>query len=581
MNEHRYRWRNRQLREHVSVVDGQIAPTILLKNATYLNVYLKRWMQANIWIFQDRVVYVGDALPNRISDTTQVKDCNGQWLVPGYIEPHAHPFQLYNPHRLAQYASKTGTTTLINDNLMLLFLLDKKKAFSLLDKMNDLPVSLYWWARFDSQSALQDDESFIYQADVLSWLNHDAVLQGGELTSWPSVLKDDDRILHWMQEAKRLNKPVEGHFPGASETTLTKMKLLGTSGDHEAMTGKEAYTRLSLGYNVALRYSSIRPDLEKMLEELKAYDLQSFDNIMMTTDGSTPSFYESGIMNQCLDIALKKGVPEIEAYRMVSYNAACYFGMEDRLGSIGPGRVAHINFLESKNNPNPVSVLAKGKWMKRNGITCNDDMPFDWEASGVSPLEINWNLTEQDLQFSMPVGLEMLNDVILKPYTIGHDVTHEELEGTHNEAFLALMDRKGHWKITTLLKGYTHTLGGLVSSYSNTGDIILLGKNKKDMKIAFNRMKVIGGGIVIAHKGKVIFELPLKLSGIMSDEKMETLIPKEKEFNQIVKAHGFKYDDPVYTLLFLSSVHLPFVRITPKGIIDVKKKEVLFPAIMR
>ena len=37
---------------------------------------------------------------------------------------------------------------------------------------------------------------------------------------------------------------VEGHFPGASETTLAKLKLLGTDCDHEAMTGQEVFTVL-------------------------------------------------------------------------------------------------------------------------------------------------------------------------------------------------------------------------------------------------------------------------------------------------------------------------------------------------
>ncbi len=51
-------------------------------------------------------------------------------------------------------------------------------------------------------------------------------------------------MLHWVQETKRLHKKVEGHFPGASETTLAKLKLLGTDCDHEAMTGQEAFARL-------------------------------------------------------------------------------------------------------------------------------------------------------------------------------------------------------------------------------------------------------------------------------------------------------------------------------------------------
>lgn len=45
MQEHLYRWRNKQLREHVAIIDGKISPTIVLKNATFLNVYIKSGKQ--------------------------------------------------------------------------------------------------------------------------------------------------------------------------------------------------------------------------------------------------------------------------------------------------------------------------------------------------------------------------------------------------------------------------------------------------------------------------------------------------------------------------------------------------------
>ena len=48
MLEQRYRWKNKQLREQVSVIDGKKAPTILLKNARYLNQTFRKWMTANM-----------------------------------------------------------------------------------------------------------------------------------------------------------------------------------------------------------------------------------------------------------------------------------------------------------------------------------------------------------------------------------------------------------------------------------------------------------------------------------------------------------------------------------------------------
>src|SRR5690625_206225 len=135
-------WRNRELREHVAVLDGKLKPTIILKNGTYLNIFTKQWLKAHIWIYKDRIVYIGDQLPDDDSGV-EIEDCSGKFLVPGYIEPHAHPFQLYNPVELAHHAAKTGTTTLVNDTVMWFFLMNRKKAFTTLSKINELPMSMY------------------------------------------------------------------------------------------------------------------------------------------------------------------------------------------------------------------------------------------------------------------------------------------------------------------------------------------------------------------------------------------------------------------------------------------------------
>src|SRR5699024_998660 len=216
-------WRNRELREHVAVVENKIAPTIVFENCTYLNVYTKKWMQGNVWIYKDRIVYVGDRMPEK-TNGTEIMECTGQYIVPGYIEPHSHPFQIYNPEEFARHVAKFGTTTLINDNLRLLSLLDKNQAFSLIQDFHNLPMSMYWWGRYDAQSMLRDNEENFNTKDILSWINHPSVIQGGELTSWPQLLAGDDRLLYWIQETKKLRKRVEGHFPGASKDTLARLK---------------------------------------------------------------------------------------------------------------------------------------------------------------------------------------------------------------------------------------------------------------------------------------------------------------------------------------------------------------------
>ncbi|HDR7664839.1 adenosine deaminase [Bacillus wiedmannii] len=574
MGENQFRWSNTQLREHVEVIDGTRSPHILLKNATYLNSYMREWVQANIWIYDDRIVYVGEKLPAQLHEC-EVIDCDGKYVVPSYIEPHAHPYQLYNPETLANHAMQFGTTTFINDNLTLFFTLQREEAFRLLDEFEKIPASMYWWCRFDGQTELQNGESLFNREEIIEWLKHKAVLQGGELTAWPKLLHGDDEMLHWVQETKRLHKKVEGHFPGASETTLAKLKLLGTDCDHEAMTGQEAFARLMQGYTVSLRNSSIRPDLEVLLKELLELGVKQFDRFILTTDGSHPSFYENGMTNVMIATAIKQGVPIIDAYHMASYNIARYYNMEHIHGSIVTGRIANINILESKENPVPISVIAKGKWVKLDGINKNESLQIDWSKFKVTPLLLNWSIEKEDMIFSQKVGIQLLNNVITKPYTTEIDLNRDELSLDHDECFLMMIARDGTWRVNTVVKGFAKELGGLASSYSGTGDIILIGKNKEDMRTAFHRVKELGGGMVIAEKNEVLHEIALPLLGIMSNLKMNKLIQEEKQLVKLLKERGYAYDDPAFTILFFSATHLPFIRVTPIGLYDVKSSKVI------
>lgn len=578
--EQRYRWKNKQLRNHAAVLDGTLSPTILLKNATYLNQVFRKWMTANIWIYKDRIVYVGENLPDHIGQC-EIIDCSGMKLVPGYIEHHAHPFQLYNPHSFATYASQTGTTTLINDNMVLALQLEKKKAFSFLCEMNDHPVSMYWWSRFDAQTEIQHEDDVFSNSNVRSWLEHDNVVQGGELTCWPRLLDGDDMILHWMQETKRLHKKIEGHFPGASEKTLSKMMLFGADCDHESMSGEDVRKRLMQGYMVSLRHSSIRPDLPKLLDEIHELDLAVYDRFIMTTDGASSAFYENGMMDKLITIAIQKGVPIIDAYNMATINVARYYNFEHLHGNIATGRVANINFLSDEREPTPVSVLAKGQWVKRDGKLDDVASEIDWSEFGLEPLVLDWDLELDDMQFSMPFGIKMENAVITKPYSISIDVSADELPASHDECFFMLVDKNGKWRINTILKGFATGLQGLASSFSNTGDIILIGKSKHDMIAAFNRMKELGGGIVASENGVPVKEIPLRLHGIMSSHPVKQLMVEEKELLGYLREKGYSFADPIYSLLFFSSTHLPYIRITQSGIFDVMKKTVLFPTIMR
>lgn len=571
-------WRNTEIRKQLKIVSKELSPDLVLTNATYLHGIFKKWMNGNIWIDGDRIVYAGQDMP-KIDDSTEVVDVSGKWIVPGYIEPHVHPYQLYNPQQFADYAAQGGTTGFISDNLPLFLSLENEKAFTLLDRMAELPFTFYWWTRFDSQTELVGEDQKFTSKAVGEWLERPDVILGGELTGWPKLLAGDDQMLYWIQKAKISLKKIEGHFPGASEKTLARMKLLGADGDHEAMTVDEVEMRLLHGYGVTLRHSSIRPDLPQLLSGIVERELNVFDKLMMTTDGSTPVFHKDGVMDLCIQIALDAGVPPIDAYMMASYNVARYYNLTSLHGLIATGRYANLNILDSIDNPVPSGVISKGVWLKHNGQKVRSLDDVDWSV--LPELDLDFELTDDDFQFSMPFGVEMVNDVITKPYSVSVDTNVERLSKEHGESFLMLIDRNGKWRVNTLIKGFATEVDGFASSYTNTGDIVLIGKSRQDMWQAFERVKRLKGGIVLIEDGEIVCELPLPIGGIMSDLPMEPLMEQETALKSALKERGYEHGDAVYTLLFLMATHLPYVRITQKGIYDVMNKTILFPAFMR
>ncbi|ANU26079.1 adenine deaminase C-terminal domain-containing protein [Planococcus versutus] len=571
-------WKNKEIRNQLKIVTKEIAPDLVLTNTTYLHGIFKKWVTGNIWIANDRIVYAGKDMP-KIEAATEIADMTGKFVVPGYIEPHVHPTQLYNPQSFADYAAQGGTTMFLSDNLTFFLSLENKKAFSLLDELAKLPFSFYWWTRFDSQTELNNEDQLFTSTSVGEWLDRQDVLLGGELTGWPKLMAGDDQMLYWIQKAKMGLKKIEGHFPGASEKTLARMRLLGADGDHEAMTVDEVEMRLLHGYGVTLRHSSIRPDLPMLLKGIVERELNVFDKLMMTTDGSTPAFHSDGVMDWCIQMAIDAGVPAIDAYMMASYNVARYYNVTSLHGLIATGRYANLNILDAVENPVPSGVISKGTWLKKDGKKVRSLPNVDWSV--MPGLDIDYELTEDDFQFSMPFGIEMINDVITKPYTVSVDTHDANLSKSHDESFLILIDKKGEWRVNTIIKGFASGLDGFASSYTSTGDIILIGKNRGDMKRAFNEIKRLKGGIVVVQNDEILHSLPLPYGGVMSDLPMEQLIEQEQVLKTALAERGYKHGDAVYTLLFLQATHLPYVRVTQKGIYDVMNKKILFPAFMR
>lgn len=562
---------------------GEVNCDLYIKGGTIINVYTGELLPASVAIKGKHIAYVGER-ETMVGDQTRLIDATGMYLCPGYIEPHAHPFQIYNPVTLINKVMTLGTTTLVCDNLFFFMSMDEKQLLNLWHELAQLPVKVLWSVRLDPQTFSRQRMERFNPRRIETLLDSVLARQVGELTDWPSLLTGDKQMLDNILTARRLGKRVEGHAPGASVQTLNALAAGGVSGCHESITGEEVLNRLRVGMYATLRHSSLRPDLPGLLKDLLHYGVD-FRRIMLTTDGVTPPSIKHGFTDYLVRLAIDAGVPAVEAYRMVTINPATYYGMDDEVGGIAPGRLADILFLEDPRNPTPVQVIAEGVEVFKQGRKPLVIPEIDWEKYGITriavfPREIKpGDLTPPAMEGTFPV-MRLVNPVITRRQDRQLPVKNNFIDLTEEPGLLyaTMLNREGGWVCNGVLDGFADKLDGLACSNTITGDILTLGRNPQEMKRAMQRMFDLGGGLVITENGGILYELPLPLSGIMSNAPVDELTVECAELYKLLEERGHVHYDLIYTLLFLSATHLPEIRLSPGGILSVKDKKILIPS---
>ncbi|WP_134699693.1 adenine deaminase C-terminal domain-containing protein [Ammoniphilus sp. YIM 78166] len=561
----------------IDVSRGVLPATTWIRNGKVLNVYTGEVEEVDIVLFQDRIAYVGKKPPMTDADTI-VMDASGYTLVPGYIEPHAHPFQLANIESFSAFSLSLGTTTMVNDNLIYYLNMGAEEFQYLLDYCSRLPIKNYWWARLDPQSTQPEMVAKFTTERLIELLGQESVLQAGELTSWTQLIEGDPAMISGITEARNQGKRIEGHNPGASSETLNVMAALGVTACHESIKGEEVMRRLRLGMYATLRHSSIRPDIPHLVRELResGFNFEAASRLLMTTDGSMPPFHQHGCVDYLIQLAIENGVPAPVAYRMATLNPAVYYGLDQEIGGIAPGRLADILFLKDLHQPKPVKVIAEGRLVAEEGQLLESLPPVDWEKLRFLPMDKKWRMKKEWLdeidKESLPI-LELLNAVIIR-----HQEGHPDGVNQADLCYAVLIDQDGKWMTTGLLKGFAHRLDAFAATITASQDMLVIGQCKDSMTQAVNELLDRGGGILLKENRENLFQLDLPLGGKMSRLNMEELIEETIQLVHLLRERGHRHIDPFYTMFFLSATHLPDLRLTAQGVFSIKNNKVIYPS---
>jgi adenine deaminase len=548
----------------IAVARGSVPADRLITGARVVNVYTGEVLEANVAVAGVRIAWVGQGpRPAR-----EVLDATGLYLAPGWIEPHGHPWLLYNPVSMIEGILPGGTTMVFNDDLFFYLQAGPDGFLRMLDALSGLPVRYRWLVRLLSQSQWDGEPDCFALDKIRLLLERPEVAGTAEMTRWPEVMRGNACVLEGIAYARGLGKRADGHTAGASYEKLNAVVAGGISACHEAITRQEVMDRLRLGLWTILRHSSLRPDLPELAHAITGLGADT-RWLMLTVDGPAPGFIANGgFIDEALRRAVKAGVPPVTAIQMATINPATYYHLDQEVGGIAPGRLADLVFLPDLESFRPVRVIANGVDVFHGGKLSIELPEVDWQALGMHPRFVSCAYEWWKPGDKLPV-IEFASNVI----TRAGGFRAWEPDGAVPEGLVlaVLMDREGGWASRAWLRGFAPALDALATTYNTTTHILAIGRDLQAMRKAFEAVVQCGGGIATGNG----WEFGLPIAGMMSRLPFAQTVNAQCELEQRVRAAGFAFGDILYALLFLTCDFLPGWRLTPRGVLDVKSGEIV------
>lgn len=572
-----------EIQEILAVAGGKGAADLYIEGGSLVNVYTGEIYPANVAVFQGKIAYVGNSR-KMVGPHTEIINASGCYLCPGFIEVHTHPWMVYTPANMVEVNLTLGTTTFVCDNLFFYVSLGADGFIKMIKDLEKLPARLYWVARIMHQSPDPDEAELFSISNLDKVFNDPRVIKVGEITRWPLLVGGKESVIRRISLAEERGLGFEGHAAGCSYERLNAVAAAGMESCHEAITAEDVVHRLRLGLWTILRHSSLRPDLPELLRAVTEYKVQT-GRLLFTTDGSVPGFLtREGWIEGMVRKAVEAGLEPVTAIQIATINAATYLGLDRQIGAIAPGMYADILLLPDLQNFKPHMVIAGGNVMSVDGKINVPISEPDWISLGLKTKLPPRELVSDPNLFSIPAAnstvfpvIEVISAAITRLKETPLESRDGFLEPKEDMLYCALVDRRGKWLVNGFIDGIGH-MEALATTFSSSGDLLVLGRSRSAMAAAATEVVDMGGGFALVDGNNNLFKMPLVYGGAMSAEPFEVSLEKVYELEKRVRECGYPYNDILYTVLFLVCDFLPGPRITADGIIDVKTGKTLYPS---
>ena len=560
---------NRKLNKKLHVVEvaaGRQKADLVLKNATYVNVFCNQLSRGDIAVAEGLIAGMGGHYEGEVE-----VDMSGKLVLPGFVDAHIHlESSLVSPKEFAKAVLPHGTTTVITDPHEIANVMGTDGIEYMLQATEDLPVDVRFMLPSCVPATPLDESGAIldYRA-IDSFYDHPRVQGLAEMMNFVGAINGDEQTVEKIVAAQAHHKKIDGHAPDLQGNDLNAYIAAGVYSDHECHDVKDAIAKLERGQFIMIREGTAARNLEALMPLLTG---KYADRCMFCTDDKHPNdLLEKGHIDYIVKKAISLGADPITAVKVACHNAARYFLLNNR-GGISPGYLADFVIIDNFQDFNIEQVYKKGVLMVDHGEIQDFPSP-EIEPYLVERAHKTFHvaaLTAEDFAEKRPRGIIGMVDGEITTVDAGYS---DRIDVEYDVLKIAVVERhkNTHHIGIGYIQGYGLKSGAVATSISHDShNIIVVGTNETDMAAAVNRVVELNGGIVVLDGGQSVAEVPLAIAGIMSDEPLVTVNEKLETAKDAAHKLGVNPGiDPFMTLSFMALPVIPSLRITTRGVFDV------------
>ena len=599
----------------VNVARGDAPADVMIRNGTLVNVHTAELeKEVDVAVARGRIVGIFEQDDDSSSllgpDTSQI-DAEGLFLAPGFLDGHVHvESSMCTVTGFSDGVIPCGTTGIFMDPHEIANVLGLDGIRWMMEEAEHVPLKV--WTTTSScvpaAPGFEDTGATLTADDIEQTMDWPWVVGLGEMMNFPGVIQGDEDVHEKLSVTYDHGQVVTGHY--ASPETGNELNAYissGVSSCHESVSKDQALKKLRRGMWTQIRYGSAWQDLT---ETIKAVTEEAVDtrHIMLVTDDCHPeTIVDHGHLDRVGRAAINNGLDPITTIQALTLNPAEYFGVSADVGSLAPGKIADIVFLEDLADLSVEHVMVNGQLLVedqsyRSGESIIEDQPDtasehteqvhkqyperarntvkidDSFTEELFTISADGNEDEAQVQVIRITEARVGTERVERSLPVSDGEIHVDPAQDVSKVFCFDRHREQGEHSHGFVSGFGFERGAVASTVSHDShNLLVVGVDEGAMATAASEIISMQGGMVAVDGDDVLGKVSLPVAGLMSDEPIEQVAERVESLYDAWRELGCDLDSPFMTMGLLALPVLPEIRISNRGLIDTVSFSFLDP----